>query len=628
MMKPHRRIHIASAKIFVPLAMAVLAITNAKANYQATVLADQPVGYWSLDLTDPQATNGIATDLTGNGNNGSYFNIYPGYNSVAGPSAFITDGVSLDGSTTYIDLSGGNTALNFGGQIAMEAWVQPSSSNAGGYVMGEGYDSAKNGDENEMRLNNGNFHSGTYNFSTGDAAVSGGVETTNWIHLVSTYDGTNWNLYQNGALVAQSADSVGALNFPDPWRIGDGTADGANRIMAGNLSQVALYNHALTPAQVLTHYFIGEYGTTNLSPMIVSQPASQPVPLGATVTLTCQTESVLPETNQWYFNGVPLAGQTSSRLLLSNVQTNNSGSYTLVSGNSLGSTNSAVANIVINPHLINWQSPLEISGASDVATNGTYFASWAPYNGGANSLPVNGVAFQGYSDLPSFNNSFPNGNGGPYFSSPNSANGNYNSLLQYATWANGQNATFSWGGMTPGHAYEVQIWVEDARNGSTSARWENFSGGPVGGTAFGTDTSSPVGYSTPLFSSPTGNPGNYIIGTFVADTTGAEEILATGFDGGGNPSAQVNLFQVRDVTPVTPALPVITQISLSGSTLVISGTNGTSGHTFAVLTSANLALPLSQWTSLSSGSFTGSNFSITNIVNPLLRQSFYTLQVQ
>jgi hypothetical protein len=200
----------------------------------------------------------------------------------------------------------------------------------------------------------------------------------------------------------------------------------------------------------------------------------------------------------------------------------------------------------VRASLIIWQSPLVITAAPDVLTNGTYFGSWAPYDGGANGLPVNGVTFQGFSDLPNLASSFAGGqNGYNAFGSPGTPDANYNSLLQYAAFANGTNLTFSWGGMRPGHTYEVQLWANDAR-GSTGARWENCSGGAVGTTVYGTDTSGPVGYSSPIFS---GNPsaGYYIVGTFMADSSGFEEILLTAF-GSSSASAQINLVQVRDIT--------------------------------------------------------------------------------
>ena len=206
---------------------------------------------------------------------------------------------------------------------------------------------------------------------------------------------------------------------------------------------------------------------------------------------------------------------------------------------------------MLNAQTITWQAPQVISGTSDVLTNGTYFGSWAPYDGSANTLPVNGVTFQGFSDLPNQTDNFPGGQGGyNAFGSPGTPDANYNSLLQYGVYSGGTNGTFSWGGMKPGHTYEVQFWVNDAR-GVTGARWENLSGGDIGHTSYGTDTSSAVGYSSPVFSG-NASAGYYIVGTFVADNTGSEEIGLIAW-GSGGASAQINLVQVRDITT-----PVVT----------------------------------------------------------------------
>jgi hypothetical protein len=78
---------------------------------------------------------------------------------------------------------------------------------------------------------------------------------------------------------------------------------------------------------------------------------------------------------------------------------------------------------------------------------------------------------------------------------------------------------------------------------------------------------------------------------------------------------------------VPPAQPIITSISLSGTSLVISGTGGTAGFQFAVLTSTNLVLPLSQWTPIVTNTFTGGNFSVTITVDPSVPQNFYMLKV-
>ena len=346
------RSHAVRALAMLALLATTATSTRASTSYQSVVLGDHPLAYYALNLaTDTNQNNGgeyVATDLSGNGNNAAYVNIYPGYNNVTGPSAYITNGVSFDGSTTFVDLSNGTntTILNFGGTITMEAWVQPASSTAGGYIIGEGYDASQNANENEMRLNNGDFHGGTYNGTAGDMGVTGGTETGNWTHLVVTYDGTNWNMYENGAFVTSSPDTVGAINFVDPWAIGDGTVSGNNRILQGNLSNVALYNHALTPAQVAAHYFAGMFGNTNPLPHINTQPVSVVSLPGGNVTFSLNVSSASAVTYLWEKNGISI-DQTNATLTLTNVSPANTGNYTVLVSNLAGSTNSATATLSV-----------------------------------------------------------------------------------------------------------------------------------------------------------------------------------------------------------------------------------------------------------------------------------------
>jgi autotransporter-associated beta strand protein len=66
------------------------------------------------------------------------------------------------------------------------------------------------------------------------------------------------------------------------------------------------------------------------------------------------------------------------------------------------------------------------------------------------------------------------------------------------------------------------------------------------------------------------------------------------------------------VTTTVVPQPVINSVTLSGTNLIFSGTNG-SGSNFYVLTSTNVALPLSQWTTNAINTFgPGGVFSVTN----------------
>jgi hypothetical protein len=161
---------------------------------------------------------------------------------------------------------------------------------------------------------------------------------------------------------------------------------------------------------------------------------------------------------------------------------------------------------------VTWQTPHTISGPSDVSTLGSYFGSWAPQNANANSLPVNGVTFQGFSDLPFFRPGPTFDNGYDGFGSPNTSDTNYNALLKYGRFSNEGTtpATISWAGMTPGHTYLVQLWVNDGRNIGES-RSETL--------LEGTNTSAPLSYG-----SDGSGPGQYIIGTFVANSSGGQTL--------------------------------------------------------------------------------------------------------
>jgi hypothetical protein len=182
---------------------------------------------------------------------------------------------------------------------------------------------------------------------------------------------------------------------------------------------------------------------------------------------------------------------------------------------------------------ITWQIPVTISDPSDVSTLGFYFGSWAPHG---STLAVNGVTFQAFSDLPGFGNSFDNSTGSGSFASPGTSDANYNTLLTSGAFGNtGGSYTVNWSGMTPGNSYLVELWVNDGRNSTVNQRTETITGG--------VNTSAFLAYG-----SGSSGPGQYIIGTFVADNSGGETLSLN--PGPAIPSAQLNIMQVRDITPV------------------------------------------------------------------------------
>src|SRR5437879_6342186 len=70
---------------------------------------------------------------------------------------------------------------------------------------------------------------------------------------------------------------------------------------------------------------------------IVTQPQSQSAVIGSTVSLNVVAGGTPPFSYQWFFNGNQITNATNDTLILSNVQTNQSGSYTVTVTNASGS---------------------------------------------------------------------------------------------------------------------------------------------------------------------------------------------------------------------------------------------------------------------------------------------------
>jgi hypothetical protein len=87
---------------------------------------------------------------------------------------------------------------------------------------------------------------------------------------------------------------------------------------------------------------------------------------------------------------------------------------------------------------------------------------------------------------------------------------------------------------------------------------------------------------------------------------------------------------VTSIVPYTPPVVFSTPV-VSGNSFVLNATGGNPGDPVTLLSSTNVALPLAQWTTVTSGNYDGSgHFSYTNtgVLNSGLRQQFYILQGQ
>jgi fibronectin-binding autotransporter adhesin len=78
-----------------------------------------------------------------------------------------------------------------------------------------------------------------------------------------------------------------------------------------------------------------------------------------------------------------------------------------------------------------------------------------------------------------------------------------------------------------------------------------------------------------------------------------------------------------------PSQPIINSVTLSGSSLIFSGTNGMTNSNYVVLASTNLASSLINWIALFTNSFDANGaFHFTNSISSGNPQQFYRIQLQ
>jgi hypothetical protein len=89
-------------------------------------------------------------------------------------------------------------------------------------------------------------------------------------------------------------------------------------------------------------------GLLQTMPAIQTQPQSQTVSAGSSVQFSVTASGRPGVTYQWNFNGTAINGATNSSYSLSNAQSGNAGSYSVVVSNAMGSVASNQATLTVN----------------------------------------------------------------------------------------------------------------------------------------------------------------------------------------------------------------------------------------------------------------------------------------
>ena len=116
------------------------------------------------------------------------------------------------------------------------------------------------------------------------------------------------------------------------------------RTFQGAIDEVAIFNRALTPAEIKS-----VYNASKPLPIIIQAPKAPAgaVYAGDTVDFEVTAEGTPPLAYQWTKDGAVLPGKTSRTLTLSNVTAADSGTYAVEVSNANGKVTSSVELVVV-----------------------------------------------------------------------------------------------------------------------------------------------------------------------------------------------------------------------------------------------------------------------------------------
>jgi hypothetical protein len=361
--------------------VATLTVVTAPTDlYGGLVMADGPAAYWRMN-----ETNGtVMHDYVGNHNG-----VYQGGVTLNQPGISTYDtnpAVRFDGSSGYAQVPN-SPALNTT-SFSVECWLKPNEN--GGTMTAIGNVDSVNTAGWDLTLdpNNLNFMVQSPYLFAGPSPLSGSVGAlSQWTHVVATYQSPNMTLYVNGTLLCTNSPATDsgpgwlATNSAWPLNIGAGNNDQSTpaNFWSGLMSEVAIYQKALTPTQVKQHYVVAALGGY-APPIIVQSATSLQRYATMTASFTGQATSFLPSmTYQWMagatgsgtytnlVNAGNISGVATTNLVITNLAVANAADYVFVAQNAAGSVTSSVATLSVQP------APSDAYGAAVVSNNPVAF---------------------------------------------------------------------------------------------------------------------------------------------------------------------------------------------------------------------------------------------------------------
>ena len=377
-------------------------ILGGVSGYSALILADSPSGYWPFnEPAYPAPAPETLPTASNSGSSGAAGDAVDRWGTVAGQPGVPFAGMGTGNRAVFLDGTSGSIATgadpklaDITGQITLMAWVKPTVRGGIRNIISKGWDA--NYAETFLRITRGYENSGygvtnRYEIGTSDGktyyetaeATMPETDLNNWVFLAGTYDGTAWNLYRNGQLIAStpSVNGAAATTNVTRWTLGsrygppspthafnDAASytnevwQAAGQFFGGSIDEPAIFDKALSASDIARIY-----ESALVAPIIykpISSPGDYPSVAwpdlyeGDSAVLSVIAEGAAPLAYQWYSNSVALPTKTP-QLTLQALKVSKP-VYSVVVSNPQGSATSSVTlNIIVGPPTVR-QAPVSL----------------------------------------------------------------------------------------------------------------------------------------------------------------------------------------------------------------------------------------------------------------------------
>ena len=176
--------------------------------------------------------------------------MFPSRRTTLGGDVFRDEySLAFDGTDDYIDISD-DSSLDITDAITVCAWVKPTATGWHGIVSKSDLSTSEDAWDFYLRtsINTVRMQVTTSNIAESTTQLS----LNKWYFLTGTYDGANVKVYVDGVLEGTNARTAAIPTNNEPLKIG--IYYNTSNAFQGNISEVSIYNSALTSSQVKTIY--------------------------------------------------------------------------------------------------------------------------------------------------------------------------------------------------------------------------------------------------------------------------------------------------------------------------------------------------------------------------------------